>query len=105
MIKIKIDIKTIKGGDMSYDTQHWQDQYIDEVFRFLFEYAPPEMKFKRYQHIAQIFQQLDLSAQYFLFTLIQERLPQRAKYLFLAEDYQGKQQVVLEVMQQLVHVR
>ncbi len=90
---------------MYYDTESWQDQKVDDVFRFLFEYAPIEIKRKTYPYIEQSFQQLDLSARYFLFALIQERLPKRAKLLFVAEDYQGKQALVLEVMQHVADLR
>lgn len=70
--------------------------------QFLFEYAPAELKQKRYPQVLQSFQQLDLSAHYFLFALIQERLPKRAKLLFLGEDYLGKKMLILEVMQHMV---
>ena len=35
-------------------------------------------------------------------TLIKERLPRRAKLLFVAEDYNGKKEVIEEVMQHWV---
>ena len=43
--------------------------------------------------------QLDLAANYYLFSLIEERLPRRAKLFFVAEDYQGKKDIIIEVMQ------
>ncbi len=43
--------------------------------------------------------QLDLAAHYFLFSLIEEQLPRRAKLFFVAEDYQGKKDMIVEVMQ------
>jgi hypothetical protein len=42
---------------------------------------------------------LDLASHYLLFSLVKERLPRRAKLLFAAEDYQGKKEVIEEVMQ------
>ena len=87
---------------MYYDTQAWQDEKIDEILRFLFEYTAPSIKQLNYQHTLYTFQQLDMSSLYLLFSLVQEYLPKRAKLLFMAEDYQGKQDMLLEVMAHLV---
>ena len=91
-----------KEINMYYDTQAWQDENIDAVLRFLFEYAAPAIKQLNYQHTLNIFQQLDISSSYLLFSLVQEQLPKRAKVIFMAEDYQGKQEMLLEVMAHLV---
>lgn len=87
-----------------YQTQGMFDQEIDFILRFLFEYDLPEQKYKSYQQAHALLQQLDLASHYLLFSLVKERLPRRAKLLFAAEDYQGKKEVIEEVMQHwLVH--
>lgn len=82
-----------------YQTQDIFDEEIDFVLRFLFEYGTPEQKEQSYQQAFSLFQQLDLASHYFLFSLVKERLPRRAKLLFAAEDYSGKKEVIMEVMQ------
>jgi len=82
-----------------YQTQDTFDDEIDFILRFLFEYATPEQKLQSFQCAYNIFQQLDLAAHYLLFALVKERLPRRAKLLFAAEDYTGKKEVIIEVMQ------
>lgn len=59
----------------------------------------PNKKQQLYIPVSTLFMQLDLASHYFLFSLIEERLPRRAKLLFVAEDYQGKKDTILEVMQ------
>jgi len=87
---------------MYYQTQHYYDQHIDGVFKFLFEHQPKKIKQQQYQQVLAYFKQLDIAALYLLFGLVQEYLPKRAKILFMAEDYQGKQEMLLEVMAHLV---
>lgn len=58
--------------------------------KFLFVYKSTESKQQQYQEIVQTFLNLDIASTYFLFDLIQERLPRRAKLIFAGEDYQGK---------------
>jgi len=82
-----------------YQTQHIFDQEIDFILRFLFEYDSPEQKRQSFAQAQALFQQLDLASSYLLFSLVKERLPRRAKLLFASEDYNGKKEVILEVMQ------
>ena len=88
---------------MYYQTQNNDDEKIDAVLRYLFQYEKPELKQAQYVAIVAIFEKIDIAAMYFLFSLICERLPQRAKMLFSGEDYRGKKQVILEVMQNLAY--
>ena len=81
-----------------YCTEQQQDEQIDFILRFLFEYAPITTKQSLYQQAQHTFAELDLASHYLLFSLVKERLPRRAKLLFAAEDYSGKQQTILEVM-------
>ncbi|MDM1281692.1 hypothetical protein HXZ64_12100 [Acinetobacter indicus] len=85
----------------SYNTDT-HDQQLDAILRFLFEYQPQSEKLFAYQPVKTLFEQLELSAMYQLFALIHEQLPRKARLLFAAEDYRGKQALVLEVMQ---HIR
>lgn len=87
---------------MYYQTQDWHDQHIQSILTFLFDYTHPALKQHQYQDVMWHFQQLDIPAFYLLFALVQERLPKRAKMLFMAEDYAGKQQILLEVMGHLI---
>lgn len=87
---------------MYYQTQHCYDQHIDGVLKFLFEQQHKKIKQQQYQQALAYFKQLDIAALYLLFVLVQEHLPKRAKILFMAEDYQGKQEMLLEVMAHLV---
>ncbi|WP_407306124.1 hypothetical protein [Acinetobacter sp.] len=82
-----------------YRTEDTFDEQIDFILRFLFEYQPVEQKRQLYIPVYTLFMQLDLAAHYFLFSLIEERLPRRAKLFFVAEDYQGKKEMIVEVMQ------
>ncbi|WP_288688622.1 hypothetical protein [uncultured Acinetobacter sp.] len=84
-----------------YDTQN-KDEQIDEILRFLFEYQPMQMKQQLFAQTKQQFDALDIAAKYQLFALVREQLPKRAKLFFSAEDFIGKQQVILDVMQYLV---
>ncbi|MDM1345081.1 hypothetical protein HXZ95_12700 [Acinetobacter pseudolwoffii] len=82
-----------------YSTEDIFDEQIDCILRFLFEYQSAEQKQQRYIPVYNLFMQLDLAANYYLFSLIEERLPRRAKLFFVAEDYQGKKDIIIEVMQ------
>ncbi|MGV2947851.1 hypothetical protein [Acinetobacter sp. AGC35] len=82
-----------------YPTEDIFDEQIDCILRFLFEYQPVEQKQQLYGSVYTLFMQLDLAAHYFLFSLIEEQLPRRAKLFFVAEDYQGKKDMIVEVMQ------
>jgi len=84
-----------------YDTQN-KDEQIDGILRFLFEYQPMQMKQQLFAQTKQQFDALDIAAKYQLFALVREQLPKRAKLFFSAEDFIGKQQVILDVMQYLV---
>ncbi|KAB0624548.1 hypothetical protein F7P75_13030 [Acinetobacter gandensis] len=84
-----------------YDTQN-KDEQIDEILRFLFEYQPMQMKQQLFAQTKQQFDALDIAAKYQLFALVREQLPKRAKLFFSAEDFIGKQQAILDVMQYLV---
>lgn len=84
-----------------YDTQNKNEQ-IDGILRFLFEYQPMQMKQQLFAQTKQQFDALDIAAKYQLFALVREQLPKRAKLFFSAEDFIGKQQVILDVMQYLV---
>jgi hypothetical protein len=88
---------------MYYQAQHNEDDKIDAVLGYLFQYEKPALKQIQYERIMAIFEQIDIAAMYFLFSLICERLPGRAKMLFSGEDYEGKKQVILEVMQNLAY--
>lgn len=74
------------------------DSKINDIMIFLFEYQCSKIKSQKYPCVLQKFNQLDIAATYFLFDLIEERLPHRAKLLFAGENYQGKRDSVLEVM-------
>ena len=82
-----------------YDTLHQCNEEIDFVLAFLFDNIYVEEKQQHFQYVKAVFENLDLSSQYFLFSLIQERLPRRAKLMFIGEDYIGKKEFILEVMQ------
>ncbi|RZJ20960.1 MULTISPECIES: hypothetical protein [unclassified Acinetobacter] len=82
-----------------YQTQDNFDQEIDFILRFLFEYDTPEQKQGSFNQAYAFLQRLDIASHYLLFSLVKERLPRRAKLLFAAEDYQGKKEVIEEVMQ------
>jgi len=82
-----------------YQTQDNFDQEIDFILRFLFEYDTPEQKQGSFNEAYAFLQRLDIASHYLLFSLVKERLPRRAKLLFAAEDYQGKKEVIEEVMQ------
>ena len=93
-------IENRQGSAMyHYQTQNIYDEEIDFILRFLFEYAPIQQKRLLIGRAIYQFEQLDLAAQYLLFSLVKERLPHRAKLLFAAEDYLGKKHTILEVMQ------
>jgi hypothetical protein len=92
----------IKISNMYYQTQGWHDQHISAVLDFLFENLSLTIKQQQYQGVLAHFRQLDMPAFYLLFALVQERLPKRAKMMFMAEDYIGKQDMLLEVMAHLV---
>lgn len=68
---------------------------------FLFQYQYSKIKAQHYAEILECFNALDMAANYFLFDLIEERLPHRAKMLFAGENYQGKRDTILEVMMQI----
>ena len=87
---------------MYYNTQTCYDDRIDSILHFLFDYSSTATKQLQYQKVIFDFQQLDLPALYLLFSLVQQHLPRKAKVLFMAEDYQGKQEMLLEVMAHLV---
>lgn len=87
-----------------YCTEQQQDEQIDFILRFLFEYAPLTTKQANYAVAAQYFSELDLASSYLLFSLVKERLPRRAKLLFAAEDYIGKQATILEVMRHQTNI-
>ncbi|MFV5509489.1 hypothetical protein VXQ11_14350 [Acinetobacter sp. 197] len=82
-----------------YQTEQMFDEDVDFILRFLFEYDVSEQKRKSFHYAYALFQQLDLASHYLLFSLVKERLPHRAKLLFAAEDYNGKKEVIQEVMQ------
>lgn len=84
-----------------YDTQN-NDEQIDGILRFLFEYQPMQKKQQLFAQTKQQLDALDIAAKYQLFALVREQLPKRAKLFFSAEDFIGKQQVILDVMQHLV---
>lgn len=84
-----------------YDTQN-NDEQIDGILRFLFEYQPMQKKQQLFAQTKQQLDALDIAAKYQLFALVREQLPKRAKLFFCAEDFIGKQQVILDVMQHLV---
>ncbi len=86
-----------------YDTQN-NDEQIDEILRFLFEYQPVQIKQQLLAQTKQQLDALDIAAKYQLFALVREQLPKRAKLFFSAEDFIGMQQVILGVMQHLVCV-
>jgi len=44
---------------------------------------------------------LDLASTYLLFTLIKEKLPKRAKLFFAGESFDGKEEMIYEVIQTL----
>ena len=88
-----------------YQTEQMFDEDIDFILRFLFEYESAEQKQKSFDQAQTLFQQLDLASHYLLFSLVKERLPRRAKLLFAAEDYNGKKEVIEEVMQYWVKDR
>ena len=88
-----------------YQTEQMFDEDIDFILRFLFEYDVSEQKRKSFHYACVLFQQLDLASHYLLFSLVKERLPHRAKLLFAAEDYNGKKEVIQEVMQHWVKDR
>jgi len=85
--------------DCEKRAKHKKLKQIDCILRFLFEYQPVEQKQQIYRSVYTLFMQLDLAAHYFLFSLIEEQLPRRAKLFFVAEDYQGKKDMIVEVMQ------
>ena len=76
----------------------WFDHSIDQIMIYLFQYQCAKIKAQHYDEIVNCFHNLDLAAHYFLFDLIEERLPHRAKMLFSGENYQGKKETILEVM-------
>ena len=88
-----------------YQTEQMFDEDIDFILRFLFEYDVSEQKRKSFHYACALFQQLDLASHYLLFSLVKERLPHRAKLLFAAEDYNGKKEVIQEVMQHWIKDR
>lgn len=83
-----------------YDTYN-NDEQIELLMRFLFEYQAQVYKQEQHQHVVAVFQELELASKYQLFALVRERLPNRAKHLFSAEDFSGKQHVILKVMHHL----
>lgn len=78
--------------------QQWYDHSIDQIMRFLFQYQCSKIKAQLYAETLERFNSLDIAANYFLFDLIEEHLPHRAKMLFAGENYQGKRETILEVM-------
>ncbi|MFV5503569.1 hypothetical protein VXP95_12265 [Acinetobacter sp. 226] len=88
-----------------YQTEQMFDEDVDFILRFLFEYDVSEQKRKSFHYACALFQQLDLASHYLLFSLVKERLPHRAKLLFAAEDYNGKKEVIQEVMQHWIKDR
>ncbi len=62
--------------------QQWYDHSIDQIIRFLFQYQCSKIKAQLYAETLECFNELDMAANYFLFDLIEERLPHRVKMLF-----------------------
>ena len=83
-----------------YDTDN-QDQRIDFILRFLFDYQPNHIKASQYKEVIEALEGLEIAAMYQLFALIKEQLPFKAKLYFAAEDYEGKKMMILEVFVQL----
>ena len=94
---------------MSIDSEHsqiitkpWFDHKVDLILQFLFLQESTVQKQQYHQQVQHYLHELDLAASYFLFDLIQERLPHRAKVLFAGENYQGKKETIREVMDHLM---
>lgn len=83
-------------------TSPWFDHKVDLIMQFLFLQESTAQKLQYHAQVLNYIQELDLAASYFLFDLIQERLPHRAKVLFAGENYEGKKETVLEVMDHLI---
>lgn len=82
--------------------QPQQDQSFDEniafILEFLFAFSSTEVKQQQRHQAIEHFLKLDIAATYVLFSVIRDRLPNRAKCLFSGEDFQGKRQTVLDVL-------
>ncbi|QIO06364.1 hypothetical protein [Acinetobacter shaoyimingii] len=78
--------------------QQWYDHSIDQIMVYLFKYQCSTIKAQLYAETLERFNALDMAANYFLFDLIEERLPHRAKMFFAGENYRGKRETILEVM-------
>ncbi len=83
---------------MTYDTTDWYDEKINFILTLLFSRGRSPNKAPEVKQAIQYLDELDIAATYFLFSLICEQLPHRAKMLFAGEDYEGKRQTLIEVM-------
>lgn len=84
------------------NVEHLETNYDAElhyILDFLFAFGTVESKQAQREIAIQKFLDLDIAATYVLFSVVRHRLPQRAKYLFSGEDFAGKRQTILEVMQ------
>ena len=97
--------KSKKSNNMAYYNTDNHDEQIDRILRYLFDHQTTQYKRALFCEAQQQLHDLDIAAQYQLFALVREQLPRRAKLLFSAEDFSGKQQVILEVMQHLAYER
>ena len=81
---------------MYYDTQAMQDENINLILNFLFQFH--QTKNISLNQVIQIFESLDIASTYLLFSYIHDYLPRKAKLQFAGENYQGKKQMIIEVM-------
>jgi hypothetical protein len=82
-----------------YDTHLMQDDQINQILQCLF--YSTYIDENTLKTTIQILRELDLASTYLLFALIQEKLPKRAKLFFAGESFEGKKEMIYEVMQTL----
>ena len=85
---------------MYYNTSDWYDDKINFILNVLFNTTSRSFPAITIKRALSYLNELDIAATYLLFSLVCEHLPYRAKMVFAGEDYQGKRQTLIEVMQQ-----
>nr|WP_174507089.1 hypothetical protein [Acinetobacter sp. Marseille-Q1620] len=71
---------------------------IDLILNYIFTFEVSDVKKQQHCHVLAIFEAMDMVEKYQLFYAVQKHLPLRAGFLFASENYQGKIETLLEVI-------
>ena len=86
---------------MSYYDTNNQDHHIQQILSYLFDYQGTDIKKEMSGKVLGLLESLEIQSTYQLFSLIQDYLPHRAKLMFAAEDFVGKKEMLLEVIEHI----